>query len=352
MKTLPAPARMYRALVERDASYDGLFFVGVKTTGIFCRPTCPARKPNRENVEFFGDAEAASSAGFRACKRCRPLEVPGEHPEWVARLLARVEAGARSGGERISDEALRELGVEPVAARRYFRDRFGLTFQAYQRSRRLGLAQESIASGVDVTSVAFDAGFESQSGFRDAFAKVFGVPPGRARGKSHISATLIHTPIGGFVAAALPGKVCLLEFADRPALLSQTASLRRWFDEPIVPGRNDALEQLREELAEYFAGTRRAFDVPLAIAGTPFQESVWRGLLAIPYGATRSYEEMAHAIGRAGAQRAVGKANGDNRLAVLVPCHRVIEKSGKLRGYSGGLWRKKYLLEHELAVIG
>jgi AraC family transcriptional regulator of adaptative response/methylated-DNA-[protein]-cysteine methyltransferase len=214
---------------------------------------------------------------------------------------------------------------------------------------RLGVAQESIASGARTSGVAFDAGFGSESGFRDAFTRLFGVPPSRTRGTRVISATLVSTPIGAFVAAALPDRVCMLDFVERRAILAQTASLRRWFDEPVVPGTNDALEQLRSELDEYFAGERHTFDVPLAIEGTPFQREVWSALREIPYGETRSYDDIARSIGRPGAQRAVGKANGDNRIAVVIPCHRVVEKSGALRGYAGGLWRKQRLLDLERA---
>jgi AraC family transcriptional regulator of adaptative response/methylated-DNA-[protein]-cysteine methyltransferase len=343
---------MYRALVERDRAFDGLFFVGVKTTGIFCRPTCPARKPKSENVVWFARSAEAERAGFRACKRCRPLDDAGAHPTWAERVLREVIARARSQGARLSDQDLSAIGVAPVNARRYFKERFGMTFQAYQRSLRLGVAHESIASGASTTSVALDAGFGSESGFRDAFTKIFGAPPGRARGSRTICATLVSTPIGAFVAAALPGRVCMLDFVERRAILTQTAALRRWFDDPIVPGTNAALEQLRSELEEYFAGERRRFDVPIALEGTPFQREVWNALLGIPYGETRSYEEIAREIGRPKAQRAVGKANGDNRIAIVIPCHRVVEKGGALRGYAGGVWRKQRLLELERGGVG
>src|SRR4051812_13000811 len=303
---------MYRALVERDAAFDGLIFVGVRTTGIFCRPTCPARKPNPENVVWFARASEAEKAGFRACKRCRPLDDAGAHPSWAARLLREVDKRANGQHARLLDEDLRAIGVAPVNARRYFKEKFGMTFQAYQRSLRLGFAHESIARGETATRVALDAGFGSESGFRDAFARIFGTPPGKARGSRTISATLVSTPIGAFVAAALPGRVCMFDFVERKAILAQTAALQRWFDDPIVPGTNEALEQLQSELEEYFAGKRRRFDVPLAVEGTPFQREVWNALLTIPYGETRSYEDIARQIGRPNASRAVGKANGDN----------------------------------------
>lgn len=352
MPTLPPPPELYRALVGRDASYDGLFYVGVKTTGIFCRPTCPARKPKRENVLFFALANEAERAGFRACKRCRPLEALAPHPPWVTRLMRTAAQRLSAKRPRLCDDDVRALGFEPVNARRYFKERFGMTFHAYQRSLWLGSAHEALEQGHTATAVALDSGFGSESGFRDAFTKIFGAPPSRVQGGRTISAALVATPVGSFVAAALPDRVCMFDFVDRKAILNQTIALRRWFDDPILPGTNAALEQLREELDEYFAGQRTKFDVKLALAGTPFQESVWNALRAIPYGETRSYEDIARAIGKPNAQRAVGKANGDNRLAILVPCHRVVEKGGALRGYAGGLWRKQRLLELERDVRG
>lgn len=352
MSTLPPPAELYRALVGRDASYDGLFYVGVKTTGIFCRPICPARKPRPENVRYFARVAEAERAGFRACKRCRPLESAGAHPQWVGDLMRETAARLSEKGARLSDDDVRALGFEPVNARRYFKERFGMTFQAYQRSLWLGSAQAALAEGGTTTVVALDSGFASESGFRAAFTKIFGAPPGRVQGGRTISTALVTTPVGAFVAAALPDRVCLLDFVDRRAILNQTKALRRWFDDPILPGTNEALEQLREELSEYFAGKRTRFDVKLGLAGTPFQESVWKALLAIPYGETRSYEDIARAIGNPNAQRAVGKANGDNRIAILIPCHRVVEKGGALRGYAGGLWRKQRLLDLERDVRG
>jgi AraC family transcriptional regulator of adaptative response/methylated-DNA-[protein]-cysteine methyltransferase len=344
---LPPETRMFRAVVERDPSFDGLFVFAVRTTGVFCRPTCPSRKPNQNNVLWFARGEDAERAGFRACKRCRPLDEAGAHPDWAERLLREVEHRARTHGARLADDDLRAIGIAPVNARRYFKEKFGMTFQAYQRSLRLGFAQESIARGASASTVALDAGFGSESGFRDAFSRIFGAPPGQSRGIRTISATLVTTPIGTFVAAAQPGRICLFDFVERKAILAQTAALRRWFDDPIVPGTNAALEQLRSELDEYFAGTRKHFDVPVATEGTPFQREVWNALLTIPHGETRSYEDIARQIGRPNAQRAVGKANGDNRIAILIPCHRVIEKGGALRGYAGGLWRKQRLLELE-----
>jgi AraC family transcriptional regulator of adaptative response/methylated-DNA-[protein]-cysteine methyltransferase len=162
--------------------------------------------------------------------------------------------------------------------------------------------------------------------------------------------TLIASPLGPLVGAATDDGLCMLEFADRKKLPQQAADLRRWFARPVVPGTNRFTDQAARELEEYFAGNRRGFEVPLVLRGTPFQEQVWNELLRIPYGSAISYEELAARIGRPGAQRAVGLANGRNRIPIIVPCHRVIQKNGQLRGYGGGLWRKKFLLDLEQGV--
>ena len=347
--TSPSRRELYRALVERDPSYEGIFVAGIRTTGIFCRPTCAARKPKPANVEFFTTPEAAASAGYRPCLRCRPLEQAGTHPAWARAILTLLEENPAA---RLSGPVLERLGAHPAAARRYFLRSFGMTLQGYARARRLGLALDALQRGAPVLPAGFESGFGSDSGFRDAFKRLFGVTPTEARGMPPIVVTLIASPLGPLVGAATDEGLCMLEFADRKKLPQQAADLKRWFARPVVPGTNHFTDQAARELAEYFAGTRREFSVPLVLRGTPFQESVWRELLRIPYGETIAYEELARRIGRAGAQRAVGLANGRNRMPIVVPCHRVIQKNGQLRGYGGGLWRKQFLLELEQRAAG
>ena len=341
---LPSPAVMYRALVERDDAYDGVFFAGVKSTKIFCRSTCTARKPKPENVEFFADARAAERAGYRACKRCRPLEASGARPAWVGRLLSMLE---KEPGRRLSDDDLRALEIEPARARRHFKEHFGMTFQGYQRAHRLGFAQQRLNYESDVSTAVHASGFESESGFRDAFRRMFGAPPSELKTRECVRVSTLPSPVGLLITAATRDGVCMLEFADRKALMSQAASLKRWFDQPIVPGTNERLEELHAEMAEYFEKKRTAFTIPLAIRGTPFQRQVWERLLAIPYGETRSYRDIAIEIENPGAVRAVGRTNGLNRIAIVIPCHRVVRDDGTLCGYGGGLWRKRWLLDHE-----
>jgi AraC family transcriptional regulator of adaptative response/methylated-DNA-[protein]-cysteine methyltransferase len=340
----PSETEMYDALLRRDPCYEGVFVVGVNTTGVFCRPTCPARKPRRDNVAFFPSSRDALAAGFRPCKRCRPLEPHGSPPEWLRPLLEAVEADP---GRRWRDFDLRERGLDPARVRRWFLAQHEVTFHAYQRARRLGAALGRIRLGADLTEAAFDAGYESVSAFRDAFAKRFGSTPGSSRGSRPLEVTRLLTPLGPMVAGAVDEGLCLLEFADRRMLETQVRRVSARLGAQPVPGTHPHLDGIDRELREYFAGKLKRFRTPRVLAGTPFQEAVWTGLLAIPHGETRSYDALARSLGRPGAQRAVGRANGDNRIAVVVPCHRVVRSDGSLCGYGGGLWRKQALLDLE-----
>lgn len=335
---------MERATGVRDTSYDGIFIVAVRTTGIFCRPSCPAKKPLPRNVEYFPSAREALLGGYRPCKRCRPMDTNGQPPEWVDQLMSYVDEHPM---ERVTDHDLRLISIDPARARRYFRTHYDMTFQAYHRARRMGLALTELRRGADMLDVGLRYGFDSSSGFRGAFKQVFGEPPGRGRHARCIVTTTVEGPLGRLVTAATEEGVCLLEFADRRGFERQLTMLRKRLNRAIVPGTNDHLEKLKDELTCYFEGTLIEFTVPLVSPGTPFQEMVWAQLKRIPYGETTSYEELASAIGKPTACRAVGRANGDNRLAIVVPCHRVVQKNGQLRGYGGGLWRKQFLLDLE-----
>ena len=339
---LPPRAEMERAFLASDSTYNGLFFTAVRTTGIFCLPACPARKPLPKNVEFFATVKDAVFAGYRPCKRCRPTESAA--PEWVRTLLATVD---EKGGARIRESSLRDMGLEAARVRRYFLREFGMTFQAYCRARRLGQAFVSIRDGSAIDDAVFDSGFDSHSGFRTAFARLFGKPPGQIENGDCIRLAWIETPLGPMVAGASSEGICLLEFSDRRMLEAQFDRIRRRFAIPMVPGDSDHLQQLRAELGEYFAGTRREFTVPLIYPGTEFEQKVWNQLLTIPYAETRSYQDLARTLEQPGASRAVGRANGMNRIAILIPCHRVVNQNGDLGGYGGGLWRKRILLELE-----
>lgn len=343
MTALPPTAVMQRAVDRRDADFDGVFVVAVRTTGIFCRPSCPAR-PLPENREFYATPAGALGAGYRPCLRCRPLLAGGGVPDCLGRLLDRIETDPAA---RVPDKALRTLGVDPATARRHFLRHFGMTFQAYCRGRRLGAALQHIQRGTSLDTIALDHGYESLSGFRDAFAKAFGKPPRQANDRWAV-VSWMETPVRPLLLAATDAGLCALEFVGHAEFADQMQALRESLGMPAVPGNHPLLAQAEKELNEYFAGERREFTVPLAPVGTPFQRAVWDKLLEIPYGETRSYEDLARAVGKPpGACRAVGQANGRNRIVILIPCHRVVNKDGSLGGYGGGLWRKKFLLELE-----
>ena len=341
IKTLPSPDVMFAAVERRDATFDGVFFLGVASTGIFCRPSCGARKPLRRNVHFYATAQQALLAGFRPCKRCRPLERPGAAPGWLRPLLAQVE---QEPDRRWRDADLRARGVEPARVRRWFQNTHGMSFHAYHRARRLGRALGRLRNGAPVTSTAFESGYESMSGFQEAIAQLVGTTPRGARDHTLLHFARIETPLGAMIAAATSTGLVMLEFEDRRMLETQLGRIARRIGGVAVPEPNSIIAQTEDELRRYFARELMTFTVPLALHGTPFQERVWQALRTIPYGETRSYGEQARAIGEPSAVRAVARANGDNRIAIIVPCHRVIGSDGKLTGYGGGLWRKEYLL--------
>lgn len=343
MSNLPPLAVMRRAVERRDTDFDGVFIVAVKTTGIFCRPSCPAR-PLPENRIFMPTAGDALRAGYRPCKRCKPLLAGGAVPEWMGRLLDHIE---KDPTQRLPDKSLRSIGVDPVTARRYFLHHFGMTFQSYCRGRRLGEAFRKLQRGTPLDTIALDHGYESLSGFRDAFSKAFGKPPRQANGECAV-VSWVESPVSPLLMAATEAGLCALEFVGREDLHGQMDSLRKSLDMPVVPGSHPLLSRAEKELKEYFAGQRRDFTIPLAPSGTPFQRAVWNQLTNIPYAETWSYEQLASAVKKTPtACRAVGQANGRNKIVIMIPCHRVVNKDGSLGGYGGGLWRKRFLLELE-----
>jgi len=334
---------MLRAVAGRDPQWDGLFIVAVRSTGIACRPVCPSRPAREENLEFFATLGQALAAGFRPCKRCRPDQLDLE-PDWWARAVRLAEI---RGAERISDGDLVAAGVDPVRVRRYARRTHGMTFHAWLRTRRIAAAQRQLREGRALDRVIIESAWDSHSGFRDAFARVAGRSPGRSRDAEPISVVSWQSPLGPLVLAAIDAGACLLEFGDERRIVQQAASLHRWFGGPVVRESHHHLDTLRQQLAEYFDQRRREFTVPLVIRGTAFETATWNALLRIPYGTTVSYSDVATAIGSPRAVRAVGSANGRNRIAIVIPCHRVVNADGKLGGYGGGLWRKQRLLELE-----
>ena len=335
---------MREAFLGRDTLFEGVFVAGVHTTGIFCRPTCPAKKPRPENVSFFGSPREALLAGYRACRRCRPLDPLGGPPQWLAPLLEAVEADPAG---RWTDQDIRSRGLSPERVRRWFKNNHGMTFQAYHRARRLGSALGQVQLGSSGGRAALEAGYDSLSGCREAFRRYFGTPPTDPEGATVIKVSRVATELGLMLVGATDDKLILLEFVDRRMLPTQIKRIRHRLGAVFVPDRNALTTEADQQLHAYFRGRLRDFDLPLETPGTDFQREVWDALRTIPYGETRSYSELARQVGRPQAVRAVGRANGFNAVAIVVPCHRVVGADGRLVGYGGGVWRKQRLLDLE-----
>ncbi|WP_052282480.1 bifunctional transcriptional activator/DNA repair enzyme AdaA [Kluyvera genomosp. 1] len=336
----------YQALLDRAAEYTGVFFVGVKTTGVFCLSICRARKPKRENVEFFDSFKSALDAGFRPCKVCRPTENACSAPDYIEHALQLVRLTPKA---RVSDSQLRENNVSPERVRRWFLQHHGMTFQAFQRMQRVNVALQELKAGRSATDVAFDNGYESLSGFGYTCKKLTGHSP-----VEHQQTILIHrftTPLGPMFVCATERGVCLLEFVDRRMLETEFSDLQRLLRARIIAGSNAHTRQAEREIGEYFAGHRQAFTLALDTPGSDFQRSVWQALERLPCGRTTHYQALAESLNKPTAARAVAAANGANRIAIVIPCHRVIGKDGSMTGYGGGVARKAWLLEHEKALL-
>lgn len=334
----------YQALLLKDSAYEGVFFAGITSTGIFCRPTCTARKPKFENCLFFKEAKEAIYASFRPCLRCKPLTLPNEASEIVQSLINAVEENPE---KRWKDRDFDALSIHAATARRHFKKRFGMTFVEYARARRMGIAMKEIREGESIVDTQLNVGYESGSGFRDAFSRIMGAVPTQAKNIGFLKASWLDTQLGAMLALADDEALYLLEFVDRRGLEKEVERLRDQFHFVIVPGRTAIIDQIEKELDSYFQGGSSEFKTPIKMLGSVFQQKVWCALQNIPLGQTRSYAEQAQNIGQPSAVRAVARANGANQLAIIIPCHRVIGSDGSLTGYAGGLPRKKWLLEHE-----
>lgn len=335
---------MYNALVRKDSTFEGTFYAAIKTTGIFCRPTCTARKPKPENVEYYTTPKEAILHGYRPCKVCSPMTVAGDDPAEIKKIISRITEDPMS---KLKDGDLRSMDIEPNRIRRWFKRHHGITFHSYQRMMRINSAFKKLAEGESVSSAAYDNGFGSLSGFSDAFRSLIGTAPSAHAATSIITITRFTTPLGPMFACATNDGLCLLEYTDRKMLEFELKDIRKRLNGSILYGTNRHLEAVQRQLKEYFDGKRKQFDIPLVTPGTDFQNDVWKLLQKIPYGETVSYKQQAERIKRPKAVRAVANANGFNRISIVIPCHRVIGSDGTLTGYGGGLWRKKWLLDFE-----
>jgi AraC family transcriptional regulator of adaptative response/methylated-DNA-[protein]-cysteine methyltransferase len=330
----------WAAFMRRDRTWDGRVIGAVRTTGIYCKPSCPARRPKRDNVDFYATAEEARAAGYRPCLRCKPDEV-GRDREAVAKAVKYIE---RSEEPPSLAELAQAVGYAPHHFQRLFKRDLGVSPAEYARGLRTQRAEAALKQNGRVTDAVYDAGYASPSGFYNDAKERLGMTPSAwrdgGRGET-IRWTSFDSPLGPMLIAATSKGICRLTFDD------SEASLRRLFPKATVVQDDGGLRDLVEGALVAIASPSAARDLPIDVAGTAFQEAVWRELRKIPLGETRSYAQIAAAIGQPKAVRAVGTANGDNHVAVLIPCHRVIRSDGTLGGYAGGLDRKRQLLDAE-----
>lgn len=344
MFDLPDDGALYTALLARDAGFDGRAYVGVTSTGVFCRLTCPARKPRRENCVFFESIGGCIEAGFRACKRCHPMAPAAEGDPVVARLL---EALRVDPARRWLERDVAALGVDPSTVRRAFKRHFGMTFLEMARLTRLRTGAQVLPDGGRVIDAQMEASYDSPAAFRAAFAKWLGVAPGKFVKNALLRADWIETKLGTMIAVSDAHALHLLEFTERRALPTELKRLFAHAKGSLGFGRFAPTDQIEREMADFMEQRSAVFETRLAPLGTPFTQQVWRALRTIPAGQTRSYSDVARMMGRPDATRAVARANGANPVAIVIPCHRVLGADGALTGYGGGLWRKQALIALE-----
>jgi len=340
----------WQAVQQRDPAADGVFWYSVRTTGVYCRPSCAARVPRRENVAFHASRPAAEKAGFRPCKRCRPDETAPAERQAAAvakacRLIERSE-------EMPSLAALaRAAGMSRFHFHRVFKSVTGVTPKAYADGQRANRVREALAASGSVTEALYGAGFNSSGRFYAAAPGVLGMTPRdfRAGGNgAEIRFALGQCSLGAILVAATRKGVCAISLGDDPDTLLR--DLQDRFPKARLIGGDAAFEKLVARVVGFVEAPAQTFDLPLDMRGTAFQQRVWRALKKIPAGTTATYSEIARRIGRPKAVRAVGQACADNALAIAIPCHRVVRTDGSLSGYRWGLARKRALLDKEAAA--
>lgn len=337
--------KMWEAVVNCDASYDGKFYYGVKTTGIYCRPSCKSKLPKRGNVVFFKTKEDAENAGFRPCKRCRPdllqYDPAAELSERTKELLDHYF----NDRVKLSSD-MKKMGVSRKHLTQVFKQQYQITPSEYLIQVRIDAAKQMLQNGISITDAVSMAGYENLSEFYDHFRRQTGMTPARYRQifADNISRRVMETPIGPLRIIASQEAILCVEQAGRIS-----AEVDKMPTDQIISGNasGELVKDCEVELREYFVGKRKIFDLPVKPEGTDFQKNVWEHLQQIPYGQTRTYGDLATMIGNKKASRAVGMANHCNPILILIPCHRVIGANGSLTGYAAGIEAKKYLLRME-----
>jgi AraC family transcriptional regulator of adaptative response/methylated-DNA-[protein]-cysteine methyltransferase len=343
--------RCWRAVQERDAAWDGRFVYAVRSTGIYCRPSCPSRRPRRSQVVFYPLPEAAERCGYRPCRRCRPRQAiaADPHVELVRGTCRYIETHLESS---LSLQTLSEqAGLSPFHLQRTFKRVTGITPRQYADACRLGVLKSRLKERRTVTMAMVEAGYGSSSRLYERAASQLGMTPATYRrgGRAmHIRYTCADCPLGRLLLGGTERGICAVYLGDRDDKLE--AELSREFPAAEVCRDNDGLSAWVNELVNHLHGQQPHLDLPLDVRATAFQWRVWQELQAIPYGRTRSYREIARALGQPSAARAVARACATNPVSVIIPCHRVVREDGGLGGYRWGLERKQALLDHEKAT--
>ena len=348
-----SPDLLWRVVLQRDPRYDGSFIYAVSSTGIYCRPICPSRRPYRANVRFFADSDEARSAGYRACLRCFPDRPQQENrnSSLVKRVCDQIDSHLNEHPDGLPSLAQlsQDVGVSASHLQRVFKKETGLTPRQYAHSGRLERFKSLVRDGNAVTTALFDSGFSSSSRLYEDADGQFGMTPGRYRrggAGTTIGYLVAESPLGALLVAATGKGICSVKLGDNPSALLK--DLQAEFPAADFQEGDEALRGWLGLVLEYLEGERLGLDLPLDIQATAFQRRVWRMLQSIPYGETRSYQQMALEIGFNGnSGRAVGNACASNPAALVIPCHRAVRKDGSLGGYRWGLGRKETLIAME-----
>ncbi|HKD81417.1 MAG TPA: bifunctional DNA-binding transcriptional regulator/O6-methylguanine-DNA methyltransferase Ada [Candidatus Angelobacter sp.] len=349
LQTTGSPSQKWSLVLARDTRADGQFVYAVRSTGVFCRPSCPSRRPRLENVEFFDSPAQAQQAGYRACQRCSPLE--------RNRQAQKIEAACRYIDDNLDitlslTAISRHVAISPFHFQRLFKRMLGISPRQYQQARRAGKFRQALLSEGRVTDAIYEAGYSSSSRAYESLPAQLGMTPSAFRRKGEgveIRYTVQPTELGKLLIATTERGVCAVRFGESDAALLR--EFKHDFDAAEIIRDDEGLAPIAGQIRQLLAGTAGALNIPLDIQGTAFQQLVWETLRKIPSGETRSYAEVATAIGRPKAVRAVANACASNPVALVVPCHRVVQKNGSLAGYRWGVKRKKVLLENEHSAI-
>jgi AraC family transcriptional regulator of adaptative response/methylated-DNA-[protein]-cysteine methyltransferase len=339
--------QLWQAVMTRDARFDGQFVFAVSSTRVYCRPSCPSRRPHRERVSFFEKAEAAEEAGFRACLRCKPRDVADPQLALVQRVCQLLDAADDSEAVKLAELAA-QVGVSTFHLQRTFKRVMGISPRQYVAARRFGNFKQLVREGESVTNALYDSGFNSSSRVYEQAAEELGMTPatnGRGGRGVKIDYTIVASPFGRLMVAVTERGVCAVRMADADATLEK--DLRTEFPEATIERADRPLRDTVQKILSHLTSNEPHLDLPLDIRATAFQRQVWEKLRAIPYGQTVSYGDVAKSLGKPGAVRAVGRACATNPVALVIPCHRVVREDKSLGGYRWGLDRKEKLLAHE-----